>query len=457
MKIVIVGNGKVGHTLAGMLSREGHDIVIIDSSAESFKTLEADHDVIYLLGSGLSYELQKQAGVGEADILVAVTSSDEVNVLCCLIAKKLGAKNTIARVRNPEFESQLHIFKDELGLSQSVNPEKNTATEITRILHNPNALKIDSFAGGRIEMVELKITEECPLADTKIKDFHVKGLNNFMICAVERESQIYIPNGDFVVEAGDKIHVSVETDKLSMLFRGFKMNVKPLKNILIVGGGKISYYLSQMLIENHMNVTIIEKNEERCRFLSSQFDNLRVVFGDASKESTLADVDFKDTDAFVALTNIDEENLVMSLYAGYHKCRKVITKVNRLSYLDAFQGTSIDTVISPKMLVSQEMLKMVRAIAASGESSIRALYKIGDFSSEEETAEALEFEALDDTKHLGVPLMELPIKENILLVCISRKNKTIIPKGGDCIKKGDIVVLVTKDRILNSLNEIFAY
>lgn len=456
MKIVIVGNGKVGHTLAGMLSREGHDIVIIDSSAESFKTLEADHDVIYLLGSGLSYELQKQAGVGEADILVAVTSSDEVNVLCCLIAKKLGAKNTIARVRNPEFENQLHIFKDELGLSQSVNPEKNTATEITRILHNPNALKIDSFAGGRIEMVELKITEECPLAGTKIKDFHIKGLNNFMICAVERESQIYIPNGDFVVEAGDKIHVSVETDKLSMLFRGFKMNLKPLKNILIVGGGKISYYLSKMLIENHMNVTIIEKSEERCRFLSSQFDNLRVVFGDASKESTLADVDFKDTDAFVALTNIDEENLVMSLYAGYHKCRKVITKVNRLSYLDAFQGTAIDTVISPKMLVSQEMLKMVRAIAASGESSIRALYKIGDFSSEEETAEALEFEALEDTKHLGVPLMDLPIKKNILLVCISRKNKTIIPKGGDCIKKGDIVVLVTKDRILNSLNEIFA-
>lgn len=455
MKIVIVGNGKVGHTLVGMLSREGHDILVIDSSAESFKQLEADHDVIYLQGSALSYELQKQAGVGESDILIAVTSTDEVNVLCCLIAKKLGAKNTIARVRNPEFESQLHIFKDELGLSQSVNPEKNTATEIARILHNPNALKIDSFAGGRIEMVELKITEECPLSSTKIKDFHIKGLNNFMICAVERENRIYIPNGDFVVKSGDKIHVSVETDKLSVLFRGFKMDVKPIKNILIVGGGKISYYLTKMLAENHMNVTVIEKSEERCKFLSSQFDNLRVVFGDASRESTLANVDFKDTDAFVALTNIDEENLVMSLYAGYHKCRKVITKVNRLSYLDAFRGTAIDTVISPKILVSQEMLKMVRAIAASGESSIRALYKIGDFASEEETAEALEFEALEDTKYLGVPLMELPIKENILLVCISRKNKTIIPKGADCIKTGDIVVLVTKDRILNSLNEIF--
>ncbi|MDO4753581.1 MAG: Trk system potassium transporter TrkA [Bacillota bacterium] len=456
MKIVIVGNGKVGHTLAGMLSREGHDIVVIDSSSESFRTLEADHDVIYLQGSALSYELQKQAGVGEADVLIAVTSTDEVNVLCCLIARKLGAKNTIARVRDPEFENQLHIFKNELGLSQSVNPEKNTATEITRILHNPNALKIDSFAGGRIEMVELKISEECPLAGRKIKDFHIKGLTNFMICAVERENEVYIPNGDFVVESGDKVHVSVETDKLSMLFRGFKMDIKPLKNILIVGGGKISYYLSKMLIENHMNVTIIEKNEERCKFLSSQFDNLKVVFGDASKESTLADVDFKNTDAFVALTNIDEENLVMSLYAGYHKCRKVITKVNRLSYLDAFQGTAIDTVISPKMLVSQEMLKMVRAIAASGESSIRALYKIGDIALEENSAEALEFEALEDTKYLGVPLMDLPIKKNILLVCISRKNKTIIPKGADCIKKGDIVVLVTKDRIINSLNEIFA-
>lgn len=456
MKIVIVGNGKVGHTLAGLLSREDHDVVVIDSSAESFKNLEADHDVIYLQGSATNYDLQKQAGVGEADVLVAVTSTDEVNVLCCLIARKLGAKNTIARVRDPEFENQLHIFKHELGLSQSVNPEKNAATEITRILQSPNALKIDSFAGGRIEMVELKISEDCPIRGRKIKDFHIKGLSNFIICAVDRDGEIFIPNGDFQVEAGDKIHVSVETDKLSLLFKGFKMNVKPLRNILIVGGGKISYYLSKQLIENHMNVTIIEKSEERCRFLSSQFDKVRVVFGDASKESTLADVDFKNTDAFVALTNIDEENLVMSLYAGYHKCRKIITKVNRLSYLDAFQGTGIDTVISPKMLISQEMLKTVRAIAASGESSVRALYKIGDFASEEPSAEALEFEVTEDTKYLGVPLAEVPLKSNILIACISRKNSTIIPRGGDVVKKGDIVVLVTKDRIINSINEIFS-
>lgn len=457
MKIVIVGNGKVGHTLSGMLSSEGHDVVVIDSSAERFKNIDADFDVIYIQGSGLSHDVHVQAGTGEADILIAVTSSDEVNILCCLIGKKLGAKKTIARVRDPELENQLHYLKDEIGLTQGVNPEKYTANEITRILHNPNALKIDSFAGGRIEMVELKVTEDCPIAGKKIKDFRIPNLTNFMICAVDRKSEVYIPNGDFEVLAGDKIHVSVETEKLSLLFKGFRMATKPLRNILIVGGGKISYYLIKQLIENHMDVMIIEKNEERCRFLASKFSKARVIFGDASEESTLASVDFGEQDAFVALTNIDEENLVMSLYASYQNCRKVITKINRLSYLDAFRDTKIDTVISPKMLISEEILKMVRAVAAKGDGGgVKALYKISGLVTEGVTAEALEFEATEDTEYLNVPLADVPIKSDILIACISRKNRTIIPKGADSIRKGDTIVLVTKDRILRSINDIFA-
>ncbi len=456
MKIVIVGNGKVGHTLSGMLSAEGHDVVVIDSDAERFKNIDADFDLMYIQGSGLSYDVHVQAGTADADVVIAVTSSDEVNILCCLIAKKIGAKKTIARVRDPELEKQLHYLKDEIGLTQGVNPEKYTANEITRILHNPNALKIDSFAGGRIEMVELKVTDECPIAGRKIKDFKIPNLTNFMICAVDRKGEVFIPNGDFEVHAGDKIHVSVETEKLSMLFRGFKMTTKPLRNIMIVGGGKISYYLVKQLIENHMEVTIIEKNEERCRFLASKFSKARIIHGDASEESTLASVDFKAQDAFVALTNIDEENLVMSLYARCQQCRKVITKVNRLSYLEAFRETNIDTVISPKMLISEEILKIVRAIAAKGEGGVRALYKISGLVTEDVTAEALEFEVADDTEYLNVPLVDVPIKNNILIACISRKNRTIIPKGGDCIRKGDTVVLVTKDRILRSINDIFA-
>ncbi len=456
MKIVIVGNGKVGHTLSGMLSAEGHDVVVIDSDAERFKNIDADFDLMYIQGSGLSYDVHVQAGTADADVVIAVTSSDEVNILCCLIAKKIGAKKTIARVRDPELEKQLHYLKDEIGLTQGVNPEKYTANEITRILHNPNALKIDSFAGGRIEMVELKVTDECPIAGRKIKDFKIPNLTNFMICAVDRKGEVFIPNGDFEVHAGDKIHVSVETEKLSMLFRGFKMTTKPLRNIMIVGGGKISYYLVKQLIENHMEVTIIEKNEERCRFLASKFSKARIIHGDASEESTLASVDFKAQDAFVALTNIDEENLVMSLYARCQQCRKVITKVNRLSYLEAFRETNIDTVISPKMLISEEILKIVRAIAAKGEGGVRALYKISGLVTEDVTAEALEFEVADDTEYLNVPLADVPIKSNILIACISRKSRTIIPKGGDCIRKGDTVVLVTKDRILRSINDIFA-
>ncbi len=456
MKIVIVGNGKVGHTLSGMLSAEGHDVVVIDSDAERFKNIDADFDLMYIQGSGLSYDVHVQAGTADADVVIAVTSSDEVNILCCLIAKKIGAKKTIARVRDPELEKQLHYLKDEIGLTQGVNPEKYTANEITRILHNPNALKIDSFAGGRIEMVELKVTDECPIAGRKIKDFKIPNLTNFMICAVDRKGEVFIPNGDFEVHAGDKIHVSVETEKLSMLFRGFKMTTKPLRNIMIVGGGKISYYLVKQLIENHMEVTIIEKSEERCRFLASKFSKARIIHGDASEESTLASVDFKAQDAFVALTNIDEENLVMSLYARCQQCRKVITKVNRLSYLEAFRETNIDTVISPKMLISEEILKIVRAIAAKGEGGVRALYKISGLVTEDVTAEALEFEVTDDTEYLNVPLADVPIKSNILIACISRKSRTIIPKGGDCIRKGDTVVLVTKDRILRSINDIFA-
>ncbi len=456
MKIVIVGNGKVGHTLSGMLSAEGHDVVVIDSDAERFKNIDADFDLMYIQGSGLSYDVHVQAGTADADVVIAVTSSDEVNILCCLIAKKIGAKKTIARVRDPELEKQLHYLKDEIGLTQGVNPEKYTANEITRILHNPNALKIDSFAGGRIEMVELKVTDECPIAGRKIKDFKIPNLTNFMICAVDRKGEVFIPNGDFEVHAGDKIHVSVETEKLSMLFRGFKMTTKPLRNIMIVGGGKISYYLVKQLIENHMEVTIIEKNEERCRFLASKFSKARIIHGDASEESTLASVDFKAQDAFVALTNIDEENLVMSLYARCQQCRKVITKVNRLSYLEAFRETNIDTVISPKMLISEEILKIVRAIAAKGEGGVRALYKISGLVTEDVTAEALEFEVADDSEYLNVPLVDVPIKNNILIACISRKNRSIIPKGGDCIRKGDTVVLVTKDRILRSINDIFA-
>ncbi len=456
MKIVIVGNGKVGHTLSGMLSAEGHDVVVIDSDAERFKNIDADFDLMYIQGSGLSYDVHVQAGTADADVVIAVTSSDEVNILCCLIAKKIGAKKTIARVRDPELEKQLHYLKDEIGLTQGVNPEKYTANEITRILHNPNALKIDSFAGGRIEMVELKVTDECPIAGRKIKDFKIPNLTNFMICAVDRKGEVFIPNGDVEVHTGDKIHVSVETEKLSMLFRGFKMTTKPLRNIMIVGGGKISYYLVKQLIENHMEVTIIEKNEERCRFLASKFSKARIIHGDASEESTLASVDFKAQDAFVALTNIDEENLVMSLYARCQQCRKVITKVNRLSYLEAFRETNIDTVISPKMLISEEILKIVRAIAAKGEGGVRALYKISGLVTEDVTAEALEFEVTDDTEYLNVPLADVPIKSNILIACISRKSRTIIPKGGDCIRKGDTVVLVTKDRILRSINDIFA-
>ncbi|MDO4799689.1 MAG: Trk system potassium transporter TrkA [Bacillota bacterium] len=450
MHIVIVGNGKVGHTLSGMLSSEGHDVVIIDSDPESFRSIEADHDVQYIEGSGANYSVLESAGVAKSDLVIAVTNADELNILTCLIARKLGAESTIARIRDPELASQLHHIKQELGLTMSINPEFEAANEITRILHNPSVLKIDSFAAGKVEMVELKISETSPIAGKRIQDFRIFGLQHFVICAVEREGEVYIPNGSFVIQKNDKIFVSVETTNLSTLLNGFGMPKRQIKDVVIVGGGRISYYLARRLLQNNMTVRIIEKSEERCKFLKSELEKAIVIHGDGSSEILLQNEDIRGADAFVALTNIDEENLVMSLYALYKGASKVITKVNRLNYLEAFAHTDIDTVISPKMLTSEQIVKYVRAMSNTAGSAVRALYKLSG-----DRVEALEFEVDSQTKHRKLPLSKVPFKNGVLLACISRRNKVIIPRGDDFIQVGDVVVLVTKDHFVSSLNEIF--
>lgn len=458
MKIVIVGNGKVGQTLASLISNEGHDVVVVDSDARKYALDIEKHDVLYLEGNGTSYDVLQAAGVSEADVLVAVTPHDEVNILCCLVARRVGAKHTIARVRDPEIEKQLHHIKEDLGLTRSFNPERNAASEITRILHHPSVLKIESFAGGKIEMVELKIGADSPIVNRPIKDFRIHNLRNFIICAVERGNDIFIPNGDFVVQPGDKVFVSIEAVNLTKLFKGFHLPHNVIRSVLVVGGGRISYYLAKQLLENKMEVTIIEKNVDRCQFLAENLNGAVIKHEDASDERTLESYNFASMDAFVALTNMDEENLVMSLYAAHRGSKKVITKVNRLSYLDAFTDTRIDTVISPKMLISDQILQIVRAMAASGESSVQALYKISGYMQELESgnyAEALEFNVRKDTNHLDVPLKDIKLKDGVLIACISRRGQVIIPKGNDVIKAGDIIILVTKDHIVSSLNEIF--
>lgn len=452
MKIVVVGNGKVGNTLAGQLSLEGHDIVVIDKNINALKKSESDLDVIFIEGNGVSYPVQKDAGVDTADLLIAATSADEVNILCCLVAKKLGAKNTIARIRNPEYSDQLYYLEKDLGLSMSINPELAAAKEISRILQFPSVSKIDSFAGGKVELIELKIAENSPIAGMQIKDFKIKSLPRFLICAVDREGEVYIPTGSFEIQTGDKIFVAVESHQINNFFQGMELNNYKVKHVLIIGGGRLGYYLAKQLIANNMKVRIIEKKEDRCRFLCEEIPEAMIIHDDGTDESVLESQGISEMDAFIALTDIDEENLVISMYATFKGKAKVITKINRLSYLDAFSQTSIDTVISPKFITAEQIVKYVRAMDNTLGSKVKALYKIAN-----NKAEALEFTADETTRYLDVPLSEIPIKSNVLLVCISRKNKILIPKGYNKIKKGDSIVLITKDEIITDINDIFSY
>lgn len=452
MKIVVVGNGKVGNTLAGQLSLEGHDIVVIDKNINALKKSESDLDVIFIEGNGVSYPVQKDAGVDTADLLIAATSADEVNILCCLVAKKLGAKNTIARIRNPEYSDQLYYLEKDLGLSMSINPELAAAKEISRILQFPSVSKIDSFAGGKVELIELKIAENSPIAGMQIKDFKIKSLPRFLICAVDREGEVYIPTGSFEIQTGDKIFVAVESHQINNFFQGMELNNYKVKHVLIIGGGRLGYYLAKQLIANNMKVRIIEKQEDRCRFLCEEIPEAMIIHDDGTDESVLESQGISEMDAFIALTDIDEENLVISMYATFKGKAKVITKINRLSYLDAFSQTSIDTVISPKFITAEQIVKYVRAMDNTLGSKVKALYKIAN-----NKAEALEFTADETTRYLDVPLSEIPIKSNVLLVCISRKNKILIPKGYNKIKKGDSIVLITKDEIITDINDIFSY
>lgn len=452
MKIVVVGNGKVGNTLAGQLSLEGHDIVVIDKNINALKKSESDLDVIFIEGNGVSYPVQKDAGVDTADLLIAATSADEVNILCCLVAKKLGAKNTIARIRNPEYSDQLYYLEKDLGLSMSINPELASAKEISRILQFPSVSKIDSFAGGKVELIELKIAENSPIAGMQIKDFKIKSLPRFLICAVDREGEVYIPTGSFEIQTGDKIFVAVESHQINNFFQGMELNNYKVKHVLIIGGGRLGYYLAKQLIANNMKVRIIEKQEDRCRFLCEEIPEAMIIHDDGTDESVLESQGISEMDAFIALTDIDEENLVISMYATFKGKAKVITKINRLSYLDAFSQTSIDTVISPKFITAEQIVKYVRAMDNTLGSKVKALYKIAN-----NKAEALEFTADETTRYLDVPLSEIPIKSNVLLVCISRKNKILIPKGYNKIKKGDSIVLITKDEIITDINDIFSY
>jgi trk system potassium uptake protein len=450
MKIVIVGSGNVGFHLADLLVKEGHDIIIIDNHAKTLKKLTEVLDVMGVYGDGSFYDVQVEAGVQNSDLLIAVTPRDEINMLCCLLAKKIGAKQTIARVRNPEYSDQLFILKDELGLTMSINPELAAAREIDRILKFPSALKVDTLAKGVAELVQFKLSADNPLTQNSLNAISSKYFNNVLISAVERNNEVYMPNGDFVLQENDKVHIIGKPKDIGSFFKAINHFLPQSKYVMIAGGGHITYHLASLIIAMGMKLKIIEKSSARCEELCELLPKADIVCGDETDQELLVEEKLKNVDTFIALTNSDEANLIISMYAKYQNVPKVITKINRTNYIDVMQNLGIDCIISQQIITSNVIARYVRSVQNSVGNSVLTLYKIVN-----DKAEAIEFIARKTTKYLKVPLYKLNLKDNLLIAALVRDDKLIIPDGNDIIQIDDNVIVVTTNKQLNDLNDIY--
>ncbi len=451
MNIVIVGDGKVGATLVEHLSAEGHNVVVIDRDQKIVEQMVNSYDVMGICGNGANCEIQLEAGVDSADLFIAATSSDELNILSCLMAKKAGAQHTIARVRNPDYLNQIPFFKDALGLSMVVNPEFDAANEIAKVLRFPTAINIETFYRGLVDLVELKIEQGNPLCDMPLTDIFNKFNVKVLVCAVQRKNEVIIPRGDFVLKVGDKIHVTAPRGVLVSFFKQIKIYKHRTKNIMIIGGGKMGYYLARQLCETGgYNIKIIENNLERCEKLCELLPDADIIFGDGTDKEILIEQGLDGQDAFVALTTIDEENIISSMYASSLGVSKTVAKVNRVSY-EVLESIGMDSAFSSKTIAANKIIAYARAIENSGEeSSVQTLYKLLGGQ-----VEALEFEITSDFSEIGIPLKDLNLKKDTLIACIIRNHKVIYPGGNDCIELEDRVVIVTKSNHISSINEIF--
>ena len=451
MKIVIVGGGKIGTELATQLTREEHDVILIDNSRDAIRRIGNSLDMMFVYGNGGSLDVQRKAEVNESDLLIAVTSSDELNMIACMLARKLGCSNTIARVRNPEYSEQLYLLKDEMSLSMTVNPEWTAASEIFRLMQLPAFLKRTAFAKGRVEIVEVELRPEMSIANTCLNDVGKKLRVRMLVCAVQRGSSVFIPGGNFQLLAGDKIYAAVKTHDLTGLIRGIGLRSQKTRNALIIGGSRTAVYLATLLSQPGTSVKIMEKNKDRAVALAELLPRVTVLNEDGSERHILNSESMDQMDTVVTLTNMDEENLIISMYAKYMGVPQVITKINRTEFSEVFRDKGIDCVISPKLLCADRIISYVRAMQNTSGGSVLALHELVD-----ETVEALEFSINKSCRHLKRMLMDLPLKKDVLIASISRANKIIIPSGTDFVQVHDTVIVVTTaDRVIIDYNDIF--
>ncbi len=451
MDIIIVGGGKVGSSLAGILCEE-HNITIIDTNESRIQTIINDSDVKGIVGNCLQTAILEEADVDKCKIFIALTDSDEVNILSCLIAKKMKARHCIARVRNPEFNKQLVFMREELGISMMVNPDYNSANEIAKVLRYPDAINIDNFAKGRVDLAEIRITSGSILENIALSQLSKRLRLDILICAVQRGDDVIIPNGNFVLHSGDKIHVTASHSNMVKFFKSISSayREKRVKSAVLIGGGRVGYHLAQHLREMGVKVKIIEIDEKRCLELSERLDKVSIICGDGTDQDILREERVYDADAVVTLTGIDEENILMSLLAKNNGVNKVVTKVNRMNLMQLSETLNLDSVISPKSIMVDQILQYVRAKQNSTGNSVTTLYRLVN-----DRLEAIEFVVRENKDYLGVPLKKLKLRSGILIASIVRGNELIIPKGDDCILLNDSVVVVTTNRGFEDLKEIF--
>lgn len=448
MKIVIIGAGKIGVTLTEQLLREHHEITVVDLRGEALETVST-LDVLTVEGNGITPEIQREAGVPEADLVIAVMSTDEENLLACLVARKLGVSSTIARLRNPDYSTGIHLLKDDLGLSMVLNPELDSASEIARILRAPSAMKIDTFAKGRVELHKVRLPEASPLDGMKLSELgRLHG--GVLICVVERgEHEVFIPDGSFVLRAGDRISFVAKPRTADRFVSRIGIRVDPVKRVMLLGGGRISYYLAKQMLEFGANVKIIEASEEICQSLAERLPDATIIHGDATNGRLLAEEGIEKMDAVASLTGIDEENVLLSLYARSVTDAKIITKINRTTFSRIIGSMDLGSVFHPRYIAADHTVRYARAMENSLGSNVETLYKlVGN------KVEALEFRATAKSAVCGKPLMELQLLPNLLIGAITRGGKVLTPGGRDTIEPGDTVIVVTTVPGLNDLDDI---
>ncbi len=453
MKIVIVGAGKIGEILCRDLSTEGNDITLIEQDPKILDRILSVSDIMGIVGNGANREVLGDAGVHDADIFIAVTTNDEINLISSVMAKKMGAKYTIARVRNPEYSEQMEFMRESLGIDIVLNPEAEAAEFICKNLEYPTALNVESFADNKVNLVEVMIEEDSFLDNLKLAELKQKYFNNILVCIVKRGQKIFVPTGNFVLEAKDIIYVTGKQTDLREFYKSLGHKDERIKSVFIIGGGRITHYLADILLKKKIKLKIVEINEKKAEDLSDTYENAEIIVGNGMDMELLEEENFRKYDACISLTGIDEENIIISMFADKIGIKKTITKINNTSLLNVLGSGGLQSILTPKKIIADYIIKIVRSLVGSqGENNIQNLYRLAD-----NKVEAIEFSVGEYSRISGIPIKDLHIKKGVLILYILRGSTLIIPGGENIIKPDDRVIIITTQRYLDDIDKIINF